>query len=75
MRLVAFITQTSVIDQILTYLRTRAAHATHAGARSPPATRAVLRVLQHEAPAFFSDVEIYGAADRREAARIGFHKV
>jgi hypothetical protein len=37
MRIVAFITQTSVIDQILTHLRTRAAHATHAGARSPPA--------------------------------------
>ncbi len=31
MRIVAFITQTSVIDQILTHLRTRAAHATHAG--------------------------------------------
>jgi len=36
---------------------------------------AVLRILQEEAPAFFSDVEIYEAADRREAARIGFHKV
>ncbi len=35
----------------------------------------VLRVLQQEAPAFFSDFEIYGAADRREAARIGYHKV
>jgi thymidylate synthase (FAD) len=35
----------------------------------------VLRVLQGEAPAFFSDVEIYEAADRREAARIGYHKV
>jgi hypothetical protein len=40
MRLVAFITQVSVIDQILTHLRTRAAHPTHAGARSPPSTRA-----------------------------------
>ena len=40
MRVVAYITQTSVIDQILTHLRTRAAHATHAGARSPPSTRA-----------------------------------
>ena len=39
MRIVAFITQTSVIDQILTHLRTRAAHAAHAGARSPPSTR------------------------------------
>jgi len=43
MRIVAFITQASVIDQILAHLRTRAsraAHATHAGARSPPSTRA-----------------------------------
>ena len=36
---------------------------------------AVLRVLQAEAPAFFSDFEIYQADDRREAARIGYHKV
>jgi thymidylate synthase (FAD) len=36
---------------------------------------AVLRVLVTEAPAFFSDFEIYEAADRREAARIGYHKV
>ncbi len=36
---------------------------------------AVLRVLQAEAPAFFSDIEIYEATDRREAARIGYHKV
>lgn len=36
---------------------------------------AVLRVLQGEAPAFFSDFEIYMAADRREAARIAHHKV
>lgn len=36
---------------------------------------AVLRVLQDEAPAFFSDFEIYQAADRRDAARIGYHKV
>jgi thymidylate synthase (FAD) len=35
----------------------------------------VLRVLQQEAPAFFSDFEIYDAADRREAARVGYHKV
>ena len=39
-RIVAFINQASVIDQILTHLRTRAAYATHAGARSPPSTRA-----------------------------------
>jgi thymidylate synthase (FAD) len=35
----------------------------------------ILRVLQQEAPAFFSDFEIYQAEDRREAARIGYHKV
>ena len=39
MRVVAFITQASVIDQILTHLRTRAAQAAHAGARSPQSTR------------------------------------
>lgn len=36
---------------------------------------ATLRLLEVEAPAFFSDFEIYTADDRREAARIGFHKV
>jgi thymidylate synthase (FAD) len=36
---------------------------------------AIIRVLQAEAPAFFSDFEIYDAEDRREAARVGFHKV
>jgi len=40
MRIVACITQTSVIDRILTHLRDRAAHAAHADARSPPSTRA-----------------------------------
>ena len=40
MRIIAFITQASVIDQILTHLRSRAARAAHAGARSPPSTRA-----------------------------------
>jgi thymidylate synthase (FAD) len=35
----------------------------------------VLRVLREEAPAFFSDFEIYEATDRREAARISYHKV
>src|ERR1700743_3871664 len=35
---------------------------------------AVLRMLQQEAPGFFSDFEVYVAADRREAARIGYHK-
>src|SRR5450432_580284 len=36
---------------------------------------ATLRLLTVEAPGFFSDFEIYEGADRREAARVGFHKV
>lgn len=40
MRLVVFITQASVIDQILTHLRTRVSRDAHAGLRSPPSTRA-----------------------------------
>jgi thymidylate synthase (FAD) len=36
---------------------------------------AVLRLLQEEAPGFFTDFEIYVADDRREAARISYHKV
>ena len=36
---------------------------------------AVLRLLQAEAPGFFSDFEIYPANDRRDAARITYHKV
>jgi len=35
----------------------------------------ILRVLQGEAPGFFSDFEIYQAADRCDAARISYHKV
>ena len=35
----------------------------------------VLRVLQGEAEAFFSDFEVYTAADRAESARINYHKV
>jgi thymidylate synthase (FAD) len=35
----------------------------------------VLRTMQHEAPAFFDDFEVYLAEDRRESARPGFHKV
>src|SRR2546423_4187043 len=34
-----------------------------------------LRVLQREAPALFSDFEIYVADDRQEAARVAYHKV
>ena len=36
---------------------------------------AILRLLQREAPGFFSDFEIYVGEDRREAARISYHKV
>jgi len=36
---------------------------------------AILRLLQTEASAFYSDFEIYQAEDRREAGRIAFHKV
>jgi thymidylate synthase (FAD) len=35
----------------------------------------VLRILQNEAPAFFSDFEIYTADDKREAGRVAYHKV
>jgi thymidylate synthase (FAD) len=36
---------------------------------------AALRLLQAEAPGFFSDFEIYTAEDRREAARLVYRKV
>ena len=36
---------------------------------------ALLRLFQREALGFFSDFEIYTAEDRREAARVGYHKV
>ena len=39
------------------------------------AALAILRLLQAEAPGFFSDFEIYEADDRREAARVIYHKV
>ena len=35
----------------------------------------VIRILQREAPSFFSDFEIYTATDRTEAARVLYHKV
>lgn len=34
-----------------------------------------IKLLQQEAAGFFSDFEIYTAADKREAARIAYHKV
>ena len=36
---------------------------------------AVIRLLGQEAPAFFSDFEVYRADDRQEAARLTYHKV
>jgi len=36
---------------------------------------AIVKLLSRESPAFFSDFEIYQADDRREAARIVYHKV
>ena len=36
---------------------------------------AILQLLARETPAFFSDFEVYTAEDRREAARIRYHKV
>jgi thymidylate synthase (FAD) len=36
---------------------------------------AALRLLQREAPGFFSDFEVYTGDDRKEAARITYHKV
>jgi thymidylate synthase (FAD) len=35
----------------------------------------ILRILAGEAPGFFSDFEIYEGEDRREAGRVGYHKV
>jgi thymidylate synthase (FAD) len=36
---------------------------------------AILRTLQAEAPALFSDFELYQAADGTECGRVGYHKV
>jgi thymidylate synthase (FAD) len=36
---------------------------------------AMLRLLQREAPGFFSDFVVYVADDRREAAKVEYHKV
>src|SRR5260221_5658992 len=40
-----------------------------------PLAVAVLRVLTTQAPGFFSDFASYEADDRREAARVSYHKV
>jgi thymidylate synthase (FAD) len=39
------------------------------------AALAILRLMQAEAPGFFADFEVYTASDRREAARVQYHKV
>ena len=36
---------------------------------------ALIRLLGEHGPAFFSDFELYEAADRRDAGRLAFHKV
>jgi thymidylate synthase (FAD) len=56
-----------------TMLELRASEAAELEIRR--AAIAILRLLRGEAPAFFSDFEIYQAEDRREAARIAYHKV
>ena len=35
----------------------------------------ILRMMKAEAPAFFDDFEIYTAEDKREAARLSYHKI
>jgi len=35
----------------------------------------LIRLMQREAPAFFSDFEVYQSEDKREAARAAYHKV
>lgn len=35
----------------------------------------LIRLMQQEAPAFFSDFEIYQSGDKRDAARAAYHKV
>jgi thymidylate synthase (FAD) len=35
----------------------------------------LVRLLKAEAPSFFADFEIYEAHDRRESARVTYHKV
>ena len=50
MRVVACMTQASVIDQILAHRRIRAAREAHARPRSPPSTRASASRSQSRAP-------------------------
>ena len=52
LRIIAFITQALAIDQILTHLRS---HAAHAGARSPPSTRALASREASRAPRPYAD--------------------
>ncbi len=50
MRIVAFISQASVIDQILTHLRPHASREAHAEPRSPPSSRGPTSRGQSRAP-------------------------
>jgi hypothetical protein len=71
MRIVAFITQSSVIDQILAHLRTRAARESHTEPRSPPSTRApVSRGASRAAPVRrHHDLRVRTAPHRRPATK------
>ena len=55
MQIIAFITRTSVIEQILTHLRTRATPEAHVGARSPQSTLAPARRRASRDPRPFAD--------------------
>ena len=72
MRIVAFITQTSVIDQILTHLRTRAAHAAHAGARKSPIDPGAGRARCPATPRGGTPSPLY-LTPTRQSPRAGFN--
>ena len=64
MRIVACITEPSVIDQILTHLRTRAAREAHAEPQSPPSTRVAASREASRAPRPFADAPAVPPARR-----------
>jgi hypothetical protein len=70
MRIVAFITQASVIDPILTHLRTRATAATHGAARSPPPTRAPGRRSRRLLGDYAADPDRISCPERQAGARL-----
>jgi hypothetical protein len=75
MPFVAFITQTSVIAQILTHLRTRAAREAHAGPRSPPSTRAPASRGTARAPCSSAAPRTAPRARARRRPPVGAHAV